>query len=66
VGNGSTYNTPSIAPGAAIQGSVSNIALPSNVVAVGKYIIMEVITSDPIANHLAYPHAFADPYPLVE
>jgi uncharacterized repeat protein (TIGR03803 family) len=66
VGKGSTYNTPSIAPGSAIQGSVSDITLPANAVTRGKYIIMQVITSDPIGNHMDYPRTFADPYPLIE
>jgi hypothetical protein len=66
VGKHGTYITPSIAPGGAVEGSVSDITLPSNVSARGKYIIMQVITSDPIANHMDYPRAFADPYPLIE
>jgi hypothetical protein len=61
-----TYNTPSIPAAQAIEGSVSEITVPSNVTTRGKYIIMQVITNDPIANHMDYPHAFADPFPLVE
>jgi uncharacterized repeat protein (TIGR03803 family) len=61
-----TYNTPSIGPGGSLEGSVSNITLPSNVQTQGKWIIMQVITNDPIANHMDYPHAFADPSPLLE
>jgi uncharacterized repeat protein (TIGR03803 family) len=61
-----TYNTPSIPAGGAIQGSVSEITVPSNVTTFNKFIIMQVITSDPVANHMDYPHAFADPFPLVE
>ena len=64
VGKNSTYNTLSIAPGASIFGLVSDIILPSNRVISGKYIIMRVITSDPIAIHMDYPHAIADPNPL--
>jgi len=66
VGKGGTYNTPSILAGSALEGSVSPITLPANAVTRGKFIIMQVITSDPIAIHMAYPHAFADPYPLIE
>ena len=66
VGKGSSYSTTSINPGAAIEGSVSDITLPATAVTRGKFIIMQVITSDPVANHMDYPHAFADPYPLIE
>ncbi len=66
VANRSTYNTPSIPAGSAIEGSVSQIALPTNVISRGKYIIMQVITSDPVANHMDYPRAFADPFPLID
>jgi len=62
----STYNTPSIGAGAAIQGAVSEITLPSNAVSRGKWIIMQIITSDPIGNHMDYPRAVADPFPLIE
>jgi uncharacterized repeat protein (TIGR03803 family) len=66
VGGRSTYNVPSIKPGSALEGAVSNIALPGNAVTRGKYIIMQVNTSDPIAIHMDYPHNYADPFPLVE
>jgi len=66
VGNGSTYNTVSIPAGEAIEGSVSGIVLPTGAVTRGKYIIMQVITSDPIGTHMDYPRAFADPDPLIE
>lgn len=66
VAGGSTYNTPSIPPNSSIQGSVSKITLPNNVSSQGKYIIMQIIWSDPIANHMDYPKATSDPYPLIE
>jgi len=66
IGKASSYNTPSIPAGSAIAGAVSNIALPTNIDSRGLYIIMQVITSDPIANHMEYPRAFADPFPLIE
>jgi hypothetical protein len=66
VDGGSSYNTPSIPANSAIQGSVSKITLPKTGSTAGKYIIMQVIWSDPIANHMNYPKAFSDPYPLLE
>ena len=66
VGGHSTYNTPSIDPGSAIEGAVSEITLPSNVNSRGRYIIMQIITSDPVANSMYYPHAASDPFPLIE
>jgi len=66
VAGGATYNTPSIPANSAIQGSVSKITLPTNASSAGKYIIMQVIWSDPIATHMDYPKAFSDPYPLLE
>jgi uncharacterized repeat protein (TIGR03803 family) len=66
VAGNSTYNTPSIPAGQSIQGSVSKITLPNNINSRGMYIIMQVITSDPIGNHMVYPRAFADSYPLIE
>jgi len=65
-GKAGTYNTPAIAAGGAIQGTVSEIRLPNNVSSQGKYIIMQVITSDPIGNHMDYPRSFSDPFPLLE
>jgi hypothetical protein len=61
VGANSGYTTPSISPGASISGVVSDIFLPSNAVSGGLpgYIIMQVVTSDPIAPHMDYPHAAA-------
>jgi len=66
VDGGSTYNTPSIPAYTSIEGSVSKITLPTNVSSAGKFIIMQVIWSDPIANHMNYPRAFADSNPLIE
>jgi hypothetical protein len=66
VGKGNSYKTVSIPAGGAIEGSVSDIFLPAGVTTRGKYIIMKVDTSDPIANHMYYPHAFSDPYPLIQ
>ncbi len=62
----STYNTPPIPAGQSIAGAVSKITLPSNVSSAGKYIIMQVITSDAVGSHMLYPRAFADSFPLIE
>lgn len=66
VGKGSTYNTVSIPPGHVIEGTVSEITLPSTMSTSGMYLIMEVITSDPIGQHMAYQRFYYDPNPLLE
>ncbi|HEX4086522.1 MAG TPA: choice-of-anchor tandem repeat GloVer-containing protein [Chthoniobacteraceae bacterium] len=66
IGKGSTYNAVSIPANSAITGSVSEIVLPAGTTSAGQYIIMKVITSDPIGNHMNYSRAFADPNPLIE
>jgi hypothetical protein len=66
VGSNSTYNAVSIPAHSAIEGAVSDIIVPSGVPTAGRYIIMQVITSDPIGSHMDYPRAFADPDPLIE
>jgi uncharacterized repeat protein (TIGR03803 family) len=65
IGKGFTYTTVSIAAGQAISGSVSDIALPTGG-ARGKFLKVQVITSDPIANHMDYPRIFVDPNPLID
>jgi len=64
VGSAGTYNAVSIPAGSEISGVVSNIEIPSGVISRNKYIIMQVISSDPIGSHMDYPRAFADPNPL--
>ena len=66
VGNGYTYTALSLPPGGTMSGSVSHIFIPANAASSGKFIIMQVITSDPIANHMGYTTFFADPEPLIE
>ncbi len=66
VGKNSFYQAISIPPGEAIAGAVSDILLPAGVIFVNKYIIMQVITTDPVANHMPEERIFADPNPLVE
>jgi uncharacterized repeat protein (TIGR03803 family) len=66
IGGASSYTTPSIPVGNAIEGSVSDILLPSTVTSQGKYLIMQVITSDPIGSHMDYPRVVLDPNPLLE
>jgi uncharacterized repeat protein (TIGR03803 family) len=66
VGKGTTYNTVSIPAGNAISGAVSDIIVPAGVTSRGKYLIMKVITSDPIGSYMDYPRTFADPNPLIE
>ncbi len=66
VGKNSSYTTVSIPAGQAISGSVSDLLIPSGAVTHGHFLIMQVITSDPIGSHMDYPRAFADPDPLIE
>ena len=61
--NGNSYTTVPIPAGAAISGAVSEIVLPPGYP--GKYIIMQVITSDPLGNHMDYPREFVDTQPLL-
>ena len=65
VGKYDGYQTISIPPGSYIQGSVSNIILPAGVPFDGKYILMQVVTSDPLAGHMDYPHVISAQYPLL-
>jgi len=66
VGKGSVYHALSVPAGTAVSGAVSDIFVPSAAVSRGKYLIMQVITSDPIGSHMNYPRVFADPNPLIE
>jgi len=66
IGKGTTYTAISIPAGQAISGAVSDIVLPSGVVSRGKFLIMQVITSDPIGSHMDYPRVFIDSNPLIE
>jgi hypothetical protein len=62
----STYQAASIPAGGVIAGSVSDIGIPAGVPTRDRYLIMQVITNDPIGSHMDYPRAFADPDPLIE
>jgi hypothetical protein len=65
IGKNSIYEAVSIPAGGAISGAVSDIIIPAGAVTRDKYIIMQVITSDPVGSHMYYPRAFADG-PLVQ
>jgi uncharacterized repeat protein (TIGR03803 family) len=66
IGKSSTYNTTSIPANSPISGSVSDIIIPAGTVTHNKFLIMQVITSDPIGSHEDYPRYFADPTQLLE
>jgi len=66
IGSGNSYTTVPIPGGGAIEGSVSDIIIPSGTTTRGHYLIMQVITSDPIGSHMDYPRVFADPNQLIE
>ena len=65
VGTKNGYTALSLAPGQSMSGAVSDIILPASGT-FGKYIIMQVITSEPLGNQMGYSHVFADSNPLLE
>ena len=65
VGNGTSYTTTSIPANGAISGAVSDIIILSGTVTRGKFLLMRVITSDPLGNHMPHAIDFADPNPLI-
>jgi uncharacterized repeat protein (TIGR03803 family) len=66
IGKGYTYQAVSIPAGSAISGAVSDIIRPAGVITRNHYLIMQVITSDPVGSHMTYPRAFADSSPLID